>query len=142
VAFKGGFATLEGQRCDPRTVRDRASRDGLRAPVLPDQKFHRAQQAVRALFRRRGQPAAWRRDHGGPFGATGPAGRARLSAWWIRLGIEGQFLRPGHPEDNGSHEQGPRELQADTTRPAAATPALPAARTTRWRRYDNEERPP
>jgi hypothetical protein len=30
-----------------------------------------------------------------------------------------QFTRPGHPEDNGSHEQWHRVLKAETTRPPA-----------------------
>jgi transposase InsO family protein len=69
---------------------------------------------------RRGQPVALRMDKGSPFGSTGPAGRARLSAWRISRSIEVPCIRPGHPQDNVSHEQWPRELKADTTglRPA------------------------
>jgi len=141
VDFKGWFRTLDGQRCDPLTVRDLASRYGLLAQVLPDQKFHRTQVAFDKLFRQRGLPAALRMDNGSPFGSTGPAGLSRLSAWWISLGIEVQFIRPGHPEDNGSHEQWHRELKAETARPAAATPPRQAAQTTRWLRHYNEERP-
>lgn len=141
VDFKGWFRTLGGQRCDPLTVRDLVSRYGLLAQVLPDQKFRRTQAALGKLLGRRGQPAALRMDNGSPFGSTGPAGLSRLSAWWISLGIEVQFIRPGHPQDNGSQEQWHRELKAETTRPAAATPRQQASRTTRWRRHYNEERP-
>ena len=141
VDFKGWFATLDGQRCDPLTVRDLASRYGLLAQILPGQKFSVTQQAFQALFKRRGQPRALRMDNGSPFGSTGPAGLSRLSAWWITLGIEVQFIRPGHPEDNGSHEQWHRELKADTTRPPAANRLGQARRTSRWLRHYDKERP-
>ena len=68
-------------------------------------------------------------------------GLSSLSAWFITLGIEVQFTRRGDPEDNGSHEQWHRVLKAETTRPPAGTPALQAARTTRWLRRYNQERP-
>jgi hypothetical protein len=80
-------------------------------------------------------------DNGSPFGSSGARGLSSLSAWFITLGIEVQFTRPGHPEDNGSHEQWHRVLKAETTRPPTAHPALQATRTTRWLRHYNEERP-
>jgi transposase InsO family protein len=141
VDFKGWFATLDGQRCDPLTVRDLASRYGLLAQILPRQTFFVTQQAFQVLFKQYGQPRALRMDNGSPFGSTGPAGLSRLSAWWVTLGIEVQFIRPGHPEDNGSHEQWHRELKADTTRPPAANRSGQARRTNRWLRHYNEERP-
>ena len=141
VDFKGWFATLDGRRCDPLTVRDLASRYGLLAKILPQQKFPATQRAFQALFAKRGQPRALRMDNGSPFGSTGPAGLSRLSAWWITLGIEVQFNRPGHPEDNGAHEQWHRELKAATARPPAASPLAQARRTGRWLRHYNEERP-
>jgi len=139
--FKGWFTTLDGRRCDPLTVRDLTSRYGLLAKILPHQRFLPTQRAFQILFRQRGQPRALRTDNGSPFGSTGPAGLSRLSAWWITLGIEVQFNRPGHPEDNGAHEQWHRELKAATARPPAANPVEQAKRTSRWLRQYNEERP-
>jgi transposase InsO family protein len=141
VDFKGWFATLNGQRCDPLTVRDLASRYGLLAKIMPHQRFLATQQAFQGLFQQRGQPHALRMDNGSPFGSTGPAGLSRLSAWWITLGIEVQFNRPGHPEDNGAHEQWHRELKAAIARPPAANHPQQARRTGRWLRHYNEERP-
>lgn len=141
VDFKGWFVTLDGQRCDPLTVRDRASRYGLLAQVLPDQKSGRVQQAFMQLFGRRGQPRALLMDNGSPFASSGPVGLSRLSAWFISLGIEVQFTRRAHPQDNGSHEQWHRELKAATTQPAAAHRTGQAIRTTRWLRNYNEQRP-
>ena len=64
-----------------------------------------------------------------------------LSAWFISLGIEVQFSRRGHPEDNGAHEQWHRVLKAETARPPASTRSAQAARTTRWLRHYNQVRP-
>ena len=141
VDFKGWFATLDGRRCDPLTVRDLASRYGLLIKIMPHQRFAATQRAFQDLFQRCGQPAALRMDNGSPFGSTGPAGLSRLSAWWITLGMEVQFNRPGHPEDNGAHEQWHRELKAAIARPPAANHRQQARRTNRWLRHYNEERP-
>ena len=141
VDFKGWFTTADGQRVDPLTVRDLASRFGLLAQMLSGQKFQPVQQAFVRLFSQRGLPRAIRMDNGIPFGGAGPAGLSRLSAWFISLGIEVQFSRPGHPEDNGSHEQWHRVLKAETTRPAASNLSRQAARTTRWLRHYNQVRP-
>ena len=141
VDFKGWFTTADGQRVDPLTVRDLASRFGLLAQMMSGQKFAPVQLAFVRLFLQRGQPLAIRMDNGSPFGAAGPAGLARLSAWFISLGIEVQFSRRGHPEDNGAHEQWHRVLKAETTRPPASTRAGQASRTNRWLRHYNQMRP-
>jgi len=141
VDFKGNFTTIDGKRVYPLTVRDLVSRFGLLAQMLSGQKFILTQKAFIRLFKRQGQPRALRMDNGSPFGSPGARGLSSLSAWFITLGIEVQFTRRGHPEDNGSHEQWHRVLKAETTRPPASHPALQAARTTRWLRHYNQERP-
>jgi transposase InsO family protein len=141
VDFKGNFTTSDGQRVYPLTVRDLVSRFGLLVQMLPGQKFILTQKAFIRLFKRQGQPHALRMDNGSPFGSPGARGLSSLSAWFITLGIEVQFTRRGHPEDNGSHEQWHRVLKAETTRPPASHSALQAARTTRWLKHYNQERP-
>lgn len=141
IDFKGWFRTLDGQRVDLLTVRDMVCRFGLLAQMLPGQKFHATQKAFMGLFKRYGQPRAVRMDNGSPFGSVGAAGLSSLSAWFITLGIEVQFIRRGHPEDNGSHEQWHRILKADTARPPAANRSLQAVRTARWLRHYNRQRP-
>jgi len=141
VDFKGWFTTADGKRVDPLTVRDLVCRFGLLAHMLSGQNFLPVQKAFVRLFTQRGQPRALRMDNGTPFAGPGPAGLSRLSAWFISLGIEVQFTRPAHPEDNGSHEQWHRILKAETTRPPAGNRSLQAARTTRWLRHYNQERP-
>jgi len=141
VDFKGSFTTADDRRVDPLTVRDLVSRFGLLIRMLFGQKFLLTQKTFIHLFKRYGQPCALRIDNGSPFGSSGARGLSSLSAWFITLGIEVQFTRPGHPENNGSHGQWHRVLKAETTRPPAATPALQATRTSRWLRHYNEERP-
>ena len=58
-------------------------------------------QAVFArAFRRHGLPQAIRCDNGTPFGSNGAGGLTRLSAWWLKLGIEPHFIRPQPPGTN------------------------------------------
>lgn len=139
VDFKGWFRTGDGQRVEPLTVRDLFSRYVLAIRLLPDQRWWRVRAVFLRLFDRYGRPKAIRVDNG--FGSKGPAGLSRLSAWWTALGIRVQFIEPGHPEQNGSHEQMHREFKADLTVPASTTPRAQQRRSDRWVRYYNQVRP-
>jgi putative transposase len=139
VDFKGWFRTADGQRVEPLTVRDLFSRYILAAQLLPDQQWWRVRTVFARLFRRHGLPAILRMDNGGPFGSTGPAGLSRLSAWWTVLGIRVEFIAPGHPEQNGSHEQMHREMKAAVG--VSSVPRAQQRRTNRWVQGYNYERP-
>jgi len=52
--------------------------------------------------------------------------------WWLRLGIQIERIKPGHPEQNGRHERMHLTLKKETTKPAARK--LPAA-TNKVRRF-------
>jgi transposase InsO family protein len=139
--FKGWFRTGDGQRIEPLTVRDLFSRYILTIRLLPDQRCQPTKAVFAGLFKHYGLPRVIRTDNGGPFASTAPAGLSRLSAWWITLGIRVEFIRPGHPEENGSHEQMHRLLKAETTLPAAATLQGQQHRTTCWVKQYNHLRP-
>lgn len=141
VDFKGFFRTTDGTRCDPLTVRDLFSRFLLAVRILPHQRQTAVRRVFIRLFRRYGLPKVIRMDNGSPFGSTGAWGLSALSVWWLTLGIRVEFIRPGHPEENGAHEQMHRELKRDTTRPTAAHPLGQQRRSDRWRTYYNTERP-
>lgn len=141
VDFKGWFRTADGSRCDPLTVRDLFSRFLLAVHILPNQRFALVRRVFLRLFRRFGRPKVIRVDNGSPFGSTGAQGLSRLSVWWRTLGIRVEFIRPGHPEENGAHEQMHRELKRDTARPPAAHRPAQQARSRRWVRYYNTARP-
>jgi putative transposase len=141
VDFKGWFRTQDGQRVEPLTVRDMFSRYLLGVRLLKDQGWRQVRRVFMRLFRQNGYPQIIRMDNGGPFGSIGPAGLSRLSAWWTALGIGVEFIAPGHPEQNGAHEQMHRVLKAETTRPASRHRRAQQRRTDRWTKTYNEVRP-
>ena len=141
VDFKGWFCTQDGRRNEPLTVRDLFSRYLLAVRVLAGHDWEPVRRIFRQLFRKYGYPAVIRTDNGGPFGSTGPAGLSRLSAWWTALGIRVEFIAPGHPEQNGGHEQMHRVMKAETTRPPSRHRSAQQRRLDRWVRCYNEVRP-
>ena len=141
VDFKGDFRTSDGSRCFPLTVRDLFSRLVLAICILPSQRQAAVRRCFIRLFRRYGLPKVIRVDNGSPFGSTGAQGLSALSVWWRTLGIAVEFIRPGHPEENGAHEQMHRELKRDTARPPGAHPPAQQRRSDRWRRDYNTIRP-
>jgi len=139
--FKGWFRTGDGERVEPLTVRDSFSRYVLTVRLLKDQSWARTRQVFLRLFRENGYPAVVRTDNGGPFGSKGAVGLTRLSAWWTAVGIRVEFIAPGHPEQNGAHEQMHRVLKAETTQPPSAHLRAQQRRTERWVRIYNRIRP-
>ena len=141
VDFKGWFRTGDGVRVEPLTVRDLASRYVLAVSLRRKQNVKDCRQAFEKIFRQYGLPAVIRTDNGSPFGSTGALGLTRLSAWWIKLGIRVEFIEPGHPEQNGAHEQLHRIYQQETAQPSGPSFKAQQRRSERWRRHYNEERP-
>jgi transposase InsO family protein len=141
VDFKGEFRVGNRQYCYPLTVRDGFSRYVLRCDALTTKGTEATRHRFERAFRTYGLPARIRSDNGEPFAGTGLTRLSRLSAWWIRLGIQPERIALGHPEQNGSHEQFHRVLKAETARPPA--PSIPAQQP-RFRRFCaeyNDERP-
>jgi transposase InsO family protein len=141
VDFKGWFLTGDKERFEPLTVTDLYSRYLVRAEGLPQTPVAKTQRAFRALFRTEGLPEIIRVDNGSPFASMGPGGLSRLSVWWISLGIEVQFTRPGCPQDNGSHERMHRTMKEECCRPPNSNRPAQQQRMDRWRRHFNEQRP-
>jgi transposase InsO family protein len=138
--FKGWFRTRDGRRCDPLTISDGCSRYLLDVRIV-DPTIEGVRPVFERLFGEHGLPYAIRCDNGPPFGSDGAGGLTRLSAWWLTLGIEPHFIRPGSPQDNGRHERMHRELKAHTSRPAAPNLSGQQQRFDEFRHYYNEERP-
>ncbi len=114
---------------------------GTRTQAMPDMTVRWTQREFRSVFRRYGLPEIIRVDNGAPFASMGPAGLSRLSVWWIGLGIEVQFSRPGCPQDNGCHERMHRTMKTECCRPGSANRGAQQQRFERWRRVFNQERP-
>jgi transposase InsO family protein len=138
--FKGWFRTLDGKRIDPLTVTDSYSRFVIEVRATRP-TIDGVRPVFEAAFRTYGLPSAIRCDNGTPFGSPGAGGLTRLSAWWLKLGIEPRFIHPASPQENGRHERMHRTLQEQTARPPAANASAQQARFDAFRRHYNEERP-
>lgn len=68
-------------------------------------------------------------------------GLSKVSVWWLRLGIEIERSKPGHPQDNGRHERMHLSLKKEATRPAAPNVLQQQARFDAWVAQYNRERP-
>ena len=140
IDFKGWFRTADGTRCDPLTITDAASRYLIEVRIV-EPTGAGVRGALARIFAEVGLPWAIRSDNGSPFGTTGAGGLSTLAVWWLKLGIEPRYIPPASPQDNGRHERMHRTLKAETSRPAAATPAEQQARFDRFRVHYNAERP-
>lgn len=139
--FKGSFLLGSRARCYPLTVRDLASRVGVRCDALPGESSGPTQIRFTRAFEDQGLPWCIRTDNGKPFAGTGLAQLSRLNVWWMRLGIRVERIAPGRPDQNGSHERCHRDLKAQTTRPPARTFRGQQQRFDAFLREYNEERP-
>lgn len=142
VDFKGWWRTVDGKRYEPLTVRDAFSRYVLCLEMLGSMSGTVVMPAFKRLFEAYGLPRVIRVDNGAPFACTtAPAGLSRLSAWWTSLGIQVSFSRPGHPQDNGSHERMHADVAAELEADPEASVKLQQQAADRWRRQFNEVRP-
>jgi putative transposase len=142
VDFKGWWRTMDGKRYEPLTVRDAYSRCVLALEMLGSMSAQAVRPAFERLFEVYGLPIVIRVDNGAPFACTSaPAGLSRLSAWWTSLGIRVSFSRPGHPQDNGSHERMHADVSAELEADPAASAKLQQRAADRWRQEFNGVRP-
>jgi putative transposase len=139
--FKGEFRTGDGVYCYPLTLRDGFSRFVLGCDAFLARSTEPTRRRFVRAFREFGLPDRIRSDNGGPFASVGLAGLSHLSVWWMRLGITPERIAPGHPEQNGSHEQFHSVLKAETTRPPAPNCAAQQQRFRRFCRVYNAQRP-
>jgi transposase InsO family protein len=149
IDFKGWFRTRDGQRCDPLTVEDTATRYLVETRIVAP-TWASVRLVMERVFAEVGLPEAIRSDNGSPFGSTGAGGLSSLSVWWLKLGIEPRYIRPASPQDvmpeacfqhDGRHERMHRTLKEETACPPAATLQEQQARFDVFRRRYNEERP-
>jgi transposase InsO family protein len=142
VDFKGEFKLGDGRYCYPLTVTDQASRFLLLCEAMEGTKEDPAITAFEQLFRERGLPGAIRSDNGVPFASpNGLFNLSKLSVWWLRLGIEIERIKPGHPQQNGRHERMHLTLKKEATRPAGANFLQQQARFDDFVAEFNTERP-
>lgn len=139
--FKGWWRTRDGKRFEPLTVRDAASRFILLC-VHSRETFVAVKQHCERLFLQYGLPTIIRADNGPPFAASDAmGGLSRLSAWWISLGIEVSFSRPGTPSDNGGHERMHADMSGELQSEPGANTLEQQELVDEWMRIFNHVRP-
>ena len=139
--FQGLLSAGNGIRVEPLTVRDLHSRYGLVVGLQHSVGWQETRRSFRKIFNKYGLPERIRCDHGTPFGGVGPTGLTRLSAWWVKLGIQAEFIAPGRPDQNGAHEQFHRVYKKEVAKNPAQTLAGQQRRSNRWLKIDNQQRP-
>jgi hypothetical protein len=122
-------------------LRDGFSRFVLRCDALTAHTLAVTRPCFERAFAEYGLPDRIRSDNGPPFGGPGLGRLSTLAVWWMRLGIVPERIAPGHPEQNGSHEQFHAVLKANTARPPAANAPAQQRRFRRFRAEYNQERP-
>ncbi len=140
--YKGEFMLTNRQYCYPLTITDYASRYLFTVDALSTTKEVYAFSVFERAFKDFGLPTAIRTDNGIPF-ACGNAlyGLSKLSVWWLRLGINIERIKPGHPEQNGRHERMHLTLKNEATKPASDNFLQQQGRFDTFIDYYNTERP-
>lgn len=141
IDFKGWFVLGNGERCDPLTVCDRYSRYVIGCYGCENQQFLGTLRICKRLMRYHGKPEIIRVDNGAPFASMALGGLSALSVWWIEQGIRVEYMRPGCPQENGSHERMHKDLKAEATKPASQNMEAQRKRFDRWKQEYNFERP-
>lgn len=118
--YKGEFKLGNKKYCYPLTISDYHSRYLLACEGLESTQSTFAFAVFERVFKEYGLPKAIRTDNGIPFASPNALfGLSRLSIWWLRLGINIERIKPGHPQQNGRHERMHLTLKNETTRPAS-----------------------
>src|SRR5256885_7717371 len=140
--FKGEFRLGNGKYCYPLTVTDHASRYLLMCEALDSTREETAFTAFERLFEEFGLPGVIRSDNGVPFASPNALfNLSKLAVWWLRLGINIERLKPGHPQQNGRHERMHLTLKKEATRPPAMNSLQQQAKFDDFVREFNRERP-
>ena len=93
-------------------------------------------------FKEFGLPQVIRTDNGVPFASAHAIyGLSKLAVWWLRLGIQIERIKPGHPQQNGRHERMHLTLKREATKPAAANVLQQQARFDEFLTRFNTDRP-
>jgi len=140
--YKGEFMLADHRYCYPLTITDYASRYLITCDALSTTKEVYAFAVFERAFKDFGLPTAIRTDNGVPFSCCNALyGLSKLSVWWLRLGINIERIKPGHPEQNGRHERMHLTLKNEATRPASENFLKQQARFDDFIDYYNEDRP-
>ena len=140
--FKGEFMLGNRQYCYPLTITDYSSRYLLACESLESTKSTFAFSVFERVFKDFGLPSAIRTDNGVPFASPNALfGLSKLAVWWLRLGIQIERIKPGHPQQNGRHERMHLTLKKEATKPASFNFLQQQSRFDKFLEVYNSQRP-
>ncbi len=139
--FKGQFRTGDRAYCYPLTIVDHFSRRIILCQGYTSVRQEGARAGFLKAFKPFGIPKAIRTDNGTPFASRAMHGLSRLNSWWLRIGIDHQRIRPGSPQDNGSHERMHRTLKREVCRSPRANLSAQQRAFDAFVEEFNDERP-
>jgi putative transposase len=140
--YKGEFMLGDRRYCYPLTITDFASRYLLTCEALSTTQEKFAFTVFERTFKEFGLPGTIHTDNGVPFASAHAIyGLSKLSVWWLRLGIQIERSKPGHPQDNGRHERMHLTLKKEATKPASANVLQQQARFDAFIEQFNRDRP-
>jgi putative transposase len=141
VDLKGWFLTGDGRKCEPLTITDCFSRYLINCTHLDSHTVEYVWPIFDQAFREHGLPNKVRSDNGPPFGSTGVGRLTTLSVNLIKAGVIPEWIRPGHPEENGRHERFHLTLKQEVASPPKSTLALQIQAMSQFQQDYNFERP-
>jgi putative transposase len=141
VDLKGWFLTGDGRKCEPLTISDNFSRYLIRCTHLDKHSVEYVWPILDQAFREYGLPNRIRSDNGPPFGSVGVGRMTKLSVNLIKAGVIPEWIRPGHPEENGRHERFHLTLKQEVANPPKETLALQIQSMNKFCEEYNFERP-
>jgi len=138
--FKGWFLTGDGKKCEPLTITDGFSRYLLACEHMPRKRECDVWNVLEAVFYEFGLPRKIRSDNGPPFASLGVGRLSKLAIKLIKVGITPEWIEPGCPQQNGSHERFHLTLKNETAKPPALTLALQQEKFNQFKDYYNNKR--
>jgi putative transposase len=140
--YKGEFMLGNREYCYPLTITDFSSRYLLSCEALSTTRETYAFAVFERVFQEFGLPRAIRTDNGVPFASAHALyGLSKLAVWWLRLGIQIERIKPGHPQQNGRHERMHLTLKTEATKPASGNLLQQQSRFDDFVDRYNDERP-
>ena len=141
IDFKGWFLTGDGEKCEPFTLTDGATRFLIRCLKLRSNDTEHVWAVLSSAFRECGLPFFLRSDNGPPFASCGVGRLSTLSVRLIKAGVTPEWIDPGKPQQNGRHERMHQTLKNETANPPEATLKKQEMRFKEFTKYYNFIRP-
>lgn len=139
--FKGWFLTGDGNKFEPFTLTDAASRFLLRCVDLDKNNVEHVWAVVDSTFREYGRPLYFRTDNGSPFATCGPGRLSKLSINLIKADVIPEWIDPSKPHQNGRHERMHGTLKHETAMPPLFSKDAQALKLKEFIDYYNYIRP-